>query len=145
MIQPIIVKGGKDMKRKITFVALFLLIVATVIFLQFGREATVNHAETHSNPQGYEAHITITANKIHIFNKNKLIQEITRKTIDNTFKNMMFSYDILGYPNEVRFTVYANSLSKHLQIPSFTATYTQEIPYQYNIKDNPEMFTLSFD
>ena len=115
-----------------------------ILYLQFGQAATVRHSETYSNPHGYEANLTITANKICIFNRKKLTEQLIRRTIDNDFKNMQFSYDMLGYPNQLNITVYTNIITQYLGIPAFTVQYTQEIPYQYNVKDHPEMFFLSF-
>ena len=41
------------------------------------------------------------------------------RTIDNSFPDMMFSYDIAGYPNKIEISVYTNELSRKLTFSYF--------------------------
>lgn len=111
------------MKRKIVFIILCVLFMLEIFYLQISREPTVNNVITNSNLQGYDADLTITANKIFIFNQDKLEEQLIQQTLDNDFKNMQMSYDLLGYPDKLTITVYTNTLTKLLDIPAFEISY----------------------
>ena len=105
------------MKRKIVLIVLFILIF---LYLQLGFEPYVNNAITSSASNGYELNLTITMNKIVIFNRQKVEQDLINHILNNDFKNMQFSYDIMGYPQEISVIVYTNSLTKYLRLPDFS-------------------------
>lgn len=130
------------MKRKRVFI---LLCVLGILYLQFGRKPILNNSTTSSNAAGYEAILTVTANKLGIESYDKLAKNIIQQTVNNDFENMQLSYDVLGYPNELTVTVYANNITKFLGAPVFQIRYTQETPYVYNIVENPEKFTLVYE
>lgn len=130
------------MRRKIL---LIVLCVIGILYLQFGRPIVVNNMVTSGNPTGYQANLTVTVNKIHIFDREKLAKDLIQKTIDNDFKNILLSYDVLGYPGELTITVYTNRLEKYMNTPALKIRFYQEVPYLYNIKDNPEMFSLIYE
>lgn len=111
------------MKRKIVFIILCVLFMLEIFYLQVSREPTVNNVITSSNKQGYDADLTITANKIFIINQDKLEEQLIQQILDNDFKNVQMSYDLLGYPNKITITVYTNDLTKYLGIPAFHITY----------------------
>lgn len=124
--------------RKKTAIIVILCIftlfsVCCFIYLQFGRTAIVNHVFTNRNSNGYEMSLTITANKIVIFDKENLAKQYVRQALDNDFKNVMFSYDILGYPNTLFVTVYTNSWTKNNCNPSFSFRYIQNSNGGYDI------------
>lgn len=111
------------MKRKITLITLCIL---GILYLQFGREPYVNNAITNSHSDGYEMNLTITMNKLILFNQEKTEQELIDCIINNSFKNQQFSYDMMGYPSEIKVTVYTNNFTKSLDIPSFHFQYVNE-------------------
>lgn len=84
--------------------------------------------------------ITIIANKIWIIDKEKFAHDMVQKSIENSFKEVKFSYD-LQQPNELGITVYINKMSYWLRKPDFTIQFKQKKNEQYNILDNPEKFT----
>lgn len=107
------------MKRKIVFIVLCIFFFSGILYLQYGREMTVNNITTESNPQGYSASLTITANKLFVTNQPKYTQKLIKQISDNELPNMQLSYDMMGYPNEITITVYANALMRNLHIPAF--------------------------
>lgn len=111
------------MKKKIQIICLCLLFILGFFYLQVSREPTINNAITNSDPNGYVANLTITANKLIIFDQNKLQNDLINRIQNNDFENMLFSYDVMGYPRECTVTVYSNKLTKKLGIPAFTFRY----------------------
>lgn len=114
------------MKRKIVLIILCLLFALTFFYLQISRQPTVNNIITNSDSEGYEATLTITMNKIVIFNRKKTEQALINQIVDNDFKNMKFSYDLMGYPEELTVTVYTNNFTKYWGIPAFHFRYTPD-------------------
>ena len=115
------------MKRKIVLIILCLIFALEIFYLQFSRIPTVNNVVTNSDSAGYAVHLTITANKLIIFDQSKLEQDLTNHILNNDFKNMLFSYDIMGFPTECTVTVYTNKWTKKLGIPAFTFRYAPNI------------------
>ena len=107
------------MKRKIVYIVLCALVLSSFLYLQYGREITVNHISTESNSLGYSASLTITANKLFLLETTTYTQELVTRVADNDLPNMQLSYDVMGQPYEVTITVYANVLMRHLHIPAF--------------------------
>lgn len=128
------------MKKRILFIILCIL---GILYLQFGQSPTLIHTTTTSNAQGYEAILTVTANKLLILNQEKMADNLVQHAIENDFEPLQLSYDLLGYPNELTITVYANALTEYFDIPAFHISYAQETPYQYTIDENPDAFTTS--
>lgn len=105
-------------------------------------EIVNNHISSAEN--GYEEYISVVANKIWIFDKEQMAEDLVERCIENNFHEIMFSYDLRGYPNGLHITVYTNEITYKLGNVAFEADYRQiegEI-YEYNIKDNPEKFEL---
>lgn len=111
------------MRKKIVLIILCILFGLTILYLQFGLGPTVNNAITTSDSEGYQANLTITMNQIVIWNEEKTQQDLIEQILANEFKNMQFSYDIMGYPEEITVTVYTNSFTKKLGIPAFEFEY----------------------
>ena len=115
------------MKRKLFITILCLSFVLAFFYLQFSRKPTVDNVVTNSDTSGYTATLTITANKLFIVNKHKLQQVLTNHILNNDFKNIMFSYDVMGYANEYTVTVHTNAWTKKLGVSAFTFRYVPEI------------------
>lgn len=130
------------MRKKLLFIVLFIL---ALLYLQFGRGPHLNNTITSSNSAGYELTLTITANKLLILNRDSFVNSLIEQTVQNEWKNIQFSYDMQGYPNKLTIYVYANPFFKRLDLLAFRAKYVQETPYLYDIKENPEKFTISYD
>lgn len=112
------------MKKKKVFVILLIVCISVFLFLQYSLEPTICNIVTENNPQGYNAYLTITVNKIFIFNQDKLEKQLIKQVLDNDFKNMQMSYDLLGYPEELTITVYTNKITKFLNLPAFRTKYS---------------------
>lgn len=111
------------MRRKIVLIILYVLFALGIFYLQVSREPTVCNTVTSSDHTGYHACLTITANKLVIFDRNKLQQELINHIVNNDFENILFSYDVMGAPTECTVTVYTNKWTKKLGIPAFTFRY----------------------
>ena len=130
------------MKKKILLIVLCIL---TLVYLQFGRKAVLNTSSTSKTPEGYQLDVTITVNTLYVGTKEQMTQRLIEKILNNDFQNMQLSYEEYGHPNELHLTVYANSFGRLLALPSFRVKCVQEVPYQYNLKDHPEMFVMTFE
>lgn len=53
--------------------------------------------------------LTIITNKIWVIDKEEFANDMVQKSIDNSFKNVRFSYD-LGQPNELCIVVFVNNM-----------------------------------
>ena len=115
------------MKRKLFLIILCLTFTLGIFYLQFSRESTVDSIVTNADSSGYTATLTITANKLFIGDRSKLQQDLINHIINNDFKNMMFSYDVMGYAKEYTVTVHTNAWTKKLGIPAFTFRYAPNI------------------
>ena len=114
------------MKRRILMLILCVLGPLSVMYLQFGQDATINHITTTKTSQGYDCDISITLNKLVIFNEEKWKSQLTQKILDNTFKNMLISDEALENPSTFHVTVYANDCMCHLNLPHFSFTYSNQ-------------------
>lgn len=97
-----------------------------------------------SASNGYSENVVIIANKLWI-NKQKFAEEMIQRCIDNDFHEVLFSYDVRGYPNELHLTIYNDNFKYRRNKIEFQVNYEQiegDI-YEYNIKDNPEKFKLT--
>lgn len=102
---------------------LIFSLILILLYLQYGRTPVVNHSITNKHADGYETTLTITVNKLFVLCKKQLAKSLIQKTQENLFDNMHFSYDILGYPNQVTMIIYANRLTYALNLPAFTFKY----------------------
>ena len=110
------------MKRKLILIILSIL---SCLYLQFGQTPYVNHVITNNTADGYEAMLTITMNKLVLLCPKSTEQDLIRRIYDNGFENIQFSYDLMGYPRNIRVTVYTNILTKYLELPAFQFSYCQ--------------------
>ena len=94
-------------KRNWTWVIL-VGIVLLLAYLQFGRDVRVISSMLMSSDQYYEQKLTIVANKLFILDKDKFAEEMIERCMDNDFREMKFSYDLLGSPDKIEITVYLN-------------------------------------
>ena len=133
------------MRKRFVVVAVFLVLFATLIYLQYGRDVSVVNSNLSLSGEFYEQRLTIVANKLFITDKEQFAKEMIERTIDNSFRDMMFSYDIPGYPNRKEISVYTNELSRKLFKKNFTVFFESDMDYNYNIKDKPEHLRLRIE
>lgn len=133
------------MRKRFVVVAVFLVLFATLIYLQYGRDVSVVNSNLSLSGEFYEQRLTIVANKLFITDKEQFAKEMIERTIDNSFRDMMFSYDIPGYPNRIEISVYTNELSRKLFKKNFTVFFESDMDYNYNIKDKPEHLRLRIE
>lgn len=133
------------MRKRFVIVAVFLVLFAILIYLQYGRDVSVVNSNLRLSGAFYEQRLTIVANKIFVINKGQFAEEMIERTIDNSFPDMMFSYDIAGYPNKIEISVYTNELSRKLFEKNFMVFFESNMDYNYNVKDNPEYFRLHIE
>lgn len=134
-------------KYKIIF-AFLLCITFLFIYLQWGRDMELCHTNSERSENWYSEDITIVANKIYIQDKQKFAESVIQKCVENTWKEIRFSYDLGGYPNELNIDVYMNNYAyEYIKIPNFRIKYIQKntLNNNYNIKDNPDAFTLKIE
>lgn len=133
------------MRKRFVVVAVFLVLFATLIYLQYGRDVSVVNSNLSLSGEFYEQRLTIVANKLFITDKEQFAKEMIERTIDNSFRDMMFSYDIPEYPNRIEISVYTNELSRKLFEKNFTVFFESDMDYNYNIKDKPEHLRLRIE
>lgn len=123
-----------------TVIVFFILLA----YLQWGREIEGCDTRIETFNDGYSESISLIANKIYISDKENFAEHALFKIVDNSLKGILFSYDIQGYPNELHIIVYMNNSSYSSGKSKFEISYLQDSEYGflYNIKDNPEKFTL---
>lgn len=72
-------------------------------------------------------------------------EEIIQHCLNNDFRTIQFSYDMHGYPVELNATVYLTESDFKNGTSLFSMKYAQptETNLVYDIKNNPEMFSLT--
>ncbi len=133
------------MRKRFVVVAVFLVLFAILIYLQYGRDVSVVNSNLSLSGEFCEQRLTIVANKIFITDKMQFAEEMIERTIDNSFRDMMFSYDIAGYPNRIEISVYTNELSRKLFEKNFIVFFESDMDYNYNVKDDPEYFRIRIE
>lgn len=111
------------MKRNLLFILATLFISIGIFYLQFGRQPTVNHSMILKDSDHYDLSLVITLNKLVVLDQKNVERILIRKTLDNDFENIHFSYDVYGMPRNICVTVYANSLMHTLGMPAFQFQY----------------------
>ncbi len=132
------------MKKKNFTLVLIIIFISVLIYLQYGKSTEGYSNTIETSESGYIENISIVSNKLFITNKEKFAEQIIQDITNNTLKGIMFSYDIQGYPNGIYITVYMNDHDYRNGKSYFKISYLQNDRYdeKYNIKDDPEKFTL---
>lgn len=98
--------------KKIKWVfAIFVIILGSFYYLQFGRKVEIRDTKITSYQDGYAEEVNITANKLYIMDKDKFAKDVIDTFMDNSFDNIKFSFD-LGYPDTLHISVYMNKWNK---------------------------------
>lgn len=95
--------------RKVKIILPILILFAGILlYLQFGRDVEVISTTSTTSDQFYEQGMTVVANKLIIPDKVAFAENLLDRTRRNDFKEVLFSYDVLGYPDRIKITVYPN-------------------------------------
>lgn len=125
---------------------LFILIILSggLIYLQSGREIKVVSTMSSTSGNYYEENLTVLANKLVIMDKRKFAEELIEHCRKNDFREILFSNDVMGYPNKVTITVYPNEFSRNICKGSWKIIYAAEgnRDGRYNIKDHVKKFEM---
>lgn len=125
---------------------IFALLLSTLIlfYLQYGRDVSVKTNTVMSFNKGYIEYIDIVANKLIILDEEKFAKNMVQKCNDNSFEDILFSYDIRGYPSELHLTIYKNELERRYGMIAFQVEYKQFTGegHEYNMRDNPDKFKM---
>lgn len=130
--------------KKILRMVVLILSILILFYLQFGRDVSAKATTVMSFNNGYVENIDIVANKLFILDKEKFAEKMVQKCKDNNFTDILFSYDIRGYPSELNLNIYNNELARRYGIRAFQVEYKQftgEV-HEYNIRDNSDKFKL---
>ena len=73
-----------------------------------GRDVEVISTTSTTSDQFYEQGMTVVANKLIIPDKVAFAENLLDRTRRNDFKEVLFSYDVLGYPDRIKIKVYPN-------------------------------------
>ncbi len=134
----------KISRKRCVIVIVVVFVTFVMLYMQMRRDVEVIGNYILRSENGYEENITIVANKIYITDQEKMAKDLVERCVENSFHEIRFSYDLQGYPNGLHITVYTNNITYKLGVVAFELLYIQkngEI-YEYNIKDNPEKFSL---
>ena len=98
--------------------------------------------KTIDNNKVYSERFTVISNQ-EVTDIEKYAEDFFENTRKNNLNGIFLSTDMNGYPTEMNVTVYRTKKDLENSTPYFSFSYTQEELHVYNIKDNPEKFTLT--
>ena len=119
-----------------------LLVIPILGYLQWGRDVAVCSSNPNIFSNGSLEEISIIANKLYIFDREKFAKYVLQRCADNSFREVRFSYDLSGYPNEVHITVYMNRAAWKWRKQAFEIRWISEEDKHYNIVENPEKYRI---
>ena len=119
-----------------------LLVIPILGYLQWGRDVAVCSSNPKIFSNGSLEEISIIANKLYIFDREKFAKYVLQRCADNSFREVRFSYDLSGYPNEVHITVYMNRAAWKWRKKAFEIRWISEENKHYNIVENPEKYRI---
>lgn len=114
------------MKKRYMITGILICIIAILGYFQYGQEEKVVNTMVSTSDKFYKQEFDVIANKLFIWNKEKYADELIGKAVDNNYKNVRFSYDITGYPNEIIISVYNNEWNYQHDYMAFQIIYTSD-------------------
>lgn len=132
----------KKYSIRIIIICIFFGIISFSFYLQWGQEMEICNTTSETANNYYSLDITIIAHRLYIRDKEKFAESAIQKCVENSWKDIRFSYDLSGYPNELNIDVYMSNCAYHSHKMAFTIVYSQDNNFEYNIKDNPDKFTI---
>lgn len=133
------------MKKRFIIVFVSVSIITILAYLQFGRDVTAKNSISYVSENYYEQNLTVIANKLLIYDKVKFAEQILERCLDNSFHDILFPYDITGYPDRICVSVYTNSLTYNFGIESFKIQYESASNESENITNTQNNFSISID
>lgn len=126
------------MRKRYIIMGILICIIALLGYLQYGREEQAVNTMVSTSDTFYKQEFDIIANKLFILDKEKYAEELIEKAVENKYRNVRFSYDITGYPDEIVISVYIqNSDYQHnqklFQIRGVKEENTHSNTYSYKI------------
>ncbi|MEQ2719462.1 hypothetical protein [Fusicatenibacter saccharivorans] len=96
------------MKRCFGVIVLWMCIAISYIYwCSVGNETVVSSFVDLSD--GYcIQEISVLSNNLFVWDQKEYAKKLVIKALNNQYENVLFSYDIAGYPNEMRIIVYDN-------------------------------------
>ena len=85
---------------------ILICIIAFLGYLQYGHEEQAVNTMVSTSGAFYKQEFDVIANKLFILDKEKYVEELIEKAVKNKYRNVRFSYDITGKPNEMIISVY---------------------------------------
>jgi len=114
------------MKKNRIIMGILICIIAFGGYFQYGRGEKVVNTMVSTSDKFYKQEFDVIANKLFIWNKEKYADELIEKAVDNKYKNVRFSYDITGYPDEIIISVYNNEWNYQHDYMAFQIIYTSD-------------------
>ena len=94
------------MKKQCVVVSIVVCVIIIFVNLQYGREEKVVSSMANTSDSYYEQEFSVVVNKLFIWDKEKYAKRLVEKALENEYENVRFSYDIMGYPNEISIEVW---------------------------------------
>lgn len=113
------------MKKQCVVVSILVCIIIFA-YLQYGREEKVVSSMANTSDSYYEQEFSVVANKLFIWDKEKYAKKLVEKAIENEYKNVRFSYDLMGDPNVINISVYYNTCTYRHGKQMFCIWYSKE-------------------
>lgn len=117
---------------------LWLFVCILLIFSSSGcrpKDMEVTNVSTALYENSYTQTLTILLNDDSVTDYTACAKEIVSRILANNFPNVIFSYDILGYPSEINASVYAQK--SHIK----NGTVLFSFHYKRN-KSGEEIYTI---
>ena len=105
---------------------ILICIVALLGYLQYGREEQAVNTMVSTSDTFYKQEFDVIANKLFILDKEKYAEVLIEKAVGNKYRNVRFSYDITGYPNENIISVYNTEWHYQHNCMTFQIMYTSD-------------------
>ena len=94
------------MKKQCVVVSIVVCVIIIFVYLQYGREEKVVSSMANTSDSYYEQEFSVVVNKLFIWDKEKYAKRLVERALENEYENVRFSYDIMGYPNEISIEVW---------------------------------------
>lgn len=117
------------MKRCFGVIVLWMCIAISYIYWCSARNEKVVSSFVDLSDGYCIQEISVVSNKLFVWDQKEYAKKLVVKALNNQYENVLFSYDIEGYPNEIRITVYDNRKNYKKGKKAFQITY---LPCQIN-------------
>lgn len=129
------------MRRIVLFLGM-IFILGILGYCQFGREAEVVSSHRSTSGDTCTENVTVVVNKLFIYDKAELAEEIVERCINSEFSGIKFSYD-KAIPNKIEVVVYYSEKDIKKSSPAFRFTY-ESLEDNANIFDEHASYSIIF-